>query len=52
MGVLDHCSGRPERFSNPNMKFGLFRVERSEIAYSLLLRSFPEYDIIIKKKKG
>ena len=28
--ILDHCSGCPERFINPNVKIGLFRVECSE----------------------
>lgn len=34
---LGHCSGHPERFSNPSVKNSLFRVECSEIAEQDLL---------------
>ena len=35
--ILDHCSGRPERFSNPNGKTTHFRAECSEIAKQELI---------------
>ena len=30
--ILGHCSGHPERFSNPTLKTIHFRAKRSEIA--------------------